>query len=30
LLAENLLQLLRTGVVANVTLPAELVVRKSA
>jgi DNA-binding LacI/PurR family transcriptional regulator len=29
-LAENLLQLLRTGVTANVTLPAQLVVRKSA
>jgi DNA-binding LacI/PurR family transcriptional regulator len=30
MLAENLLQLLRTGVAANVSLPAELVVRKSA
>jgi DNA-binding LacI/PurR family transcriptional regulator len=30
LLAENLLQLLRTGVMSNVMLPAELVVRKSA
>jgi DNA-binding LacI/PurR family transcriptional regulator len=30
MLAENLLQLVRTGVVANVSLPAELVVRKSA
>jgi DNA-binding LacI/PurR family transcriptional regulator len=30
MLAEHLLQLLRTGVMANVTLPAELVVRKSA
>jgi DNA-binding LacI/PurR family transcriptional regulator len=30
MLAENLVQLLRTGVGANVTVPAELVVRKSA
>jgi DNA-binding LacI/PurR family transcriptional regulator len=30
LLAENLLQQLRTGVVTNVSIPAELVVRKSA
>jgi DNA-binding LacI/PurR family transcriptional regulator len=30
MLAENLLHLVRTGVVANVLLPAELVVRKSA
>jgi len=30
LLAENLIQHLRTGVVSNVSIPAELVVRKSA
>jgi DNA-binding LacI/PurR family transcriptional regulator len=30
MLAENLVQLLRTGVGANVTVPAQLVVRKSA
>jgi DNA-binding LacI/PurR family transcriptional regulator len=30
MLAENLIQLLRTGVVANVSLPAQLVVRESA
>jgi DNA-binding LacI/PurR family transcriptional regulator len=30
LLAENLIQHLRTGVVTNVTIPAEIVIRKSA
>jgi len=30
LLAQNLIQYLQTGVVTNVTLPAELVIRKSA
>ena len=30
LLAENLVQHLRTGAVTNVSIPAELVVRKSA
>lgn len=30
LLAQNLIQYLQTGVVTNVTLPVELVVRKSA
>ena len=30
LLAENLIQHLRTGAVTNVSIPAELVVRKSA
>jgi DNA-binding LacI/PurR family transcriptional regulator len=30
LLAENLVQQLQTGVVTNVSIPAELVVRKSA
>lgn len=30
LLAENLVQNLRTGAVTNVTIPADLVVRKSA
>jgi DNA-binding LacI/PurR family transcriptional regulator len=30
MLAENLLQLLKTGVVANASVPAQLVVRKSA
>ena len=30
LLAENLVQYLRTGAVTNVSIPAELVVRKSA
>jgi hypothetical protein len=30
LLAENLIQYLQTGVVTNVTIPVELVVRQSA
>jgi DNA-binding LacI/PurR family transcriptional regulator len=30
MLAENLVQYIKTGVVTNVTLPVELVVRKSA
>ena len=30
LLAQNLVQYLKTGIVSNVTMPVELVVRKSA
>ena len=30
MLAENLVQYIKTGVVTNVTIPVELVVRKSA
>jgi DNA-binding LacI/PurR family transcriptional regulator len=30
LLAQNLIQYIQTGVVTNVTLPVELIIRKSA